>query len=89
MNIFNACPGQFWPGYFLCATAGLHRPAPPEEFPLIVGPEVAARLKVISHDAFASGILQQVGVSSRGTPIWLHRHYLEAGVEVIILMEGG
>ncbi|QGP92912.1 Lactate racemase [Neomoorella glycerini] len=63
--------------------AGLHRPAPPEEFPLIVGPEVAARIKVISHDAYAPGVLQQVGVSSRGTPIWLNRHYLEADGRIL------
>ncbi|WP_051498585.1 nickel-dependent lactate racemase [Neomoorella thermoacetica] len=65
---------------------GLHRPAPPEEFPLIVGPEVAARVKVISHDAYAPGILQQIGVSSRGTPIWINRHYLEADGRILIGM---
>ncbi len=66
--------------------AGLHRPAPPEEFPRIVGPEVAARVRVISHDAYAPGILQQVGVSSRGTPVWINRHYLEADGRILIGM---
>ncbi|MGI9859944.1 nickel-dependent lactate racemase [Moorella naiadis] len=66
--------------------AGLHRPAPPEEFPQIVGPAIAARVKVISHDAYAPGILQQVGVSSRGTPIWINRNYLEADGRILIGM---
>ncbi|MBC7326341.1 MAG: nickel-dependent lactate racemase [Moorella sp. (in: Bacteria)] len=66
--------------------AGLHRPAPPGEFPLIVGPEVAARVQVISHDAYAPGILKQAGVSSRGTPIWINRHYLEADGRILVGM---
>lgn len=66
--------------------AGLHRPAPPEEFPLIVGPEVAARVRVISHDAHAPGVLQPVGVSSRGTPIWINKHYLEADGRILVGM---
>ena len=66
--------------------AGLHRPAPPEEFPLIVGYDVAARVRVISHDAYAPGVLQQVGVSPLGTPVWINRHYLEADGRILIGM---
>ncbi|WP_258359480.1 nickel-dependent lactate racemase [Moorella sulfitireducens (nom. illeg.)] len=66
--------------------AGLHRPASPDEFPLIVGPEVAARIKVISHDASATGMLGRAGTSSRGTPIWINRHYLEADGRILVGM---
>lgn len=73
-------------GITILIGAGLHRPASPEEFPAIVGEEIANTIKVISHDAYAPGTLRYVATTSRGTPIWVNRHYLEAEVRIIVGM---
>ena len=61
---------------------GLHRIAPPEEFAEILGEEVAREYKVISHDANDMENLVHIGTTTRGTPVVLNRHYVEADARI-------
>lgn len=65
---------------------GLHRPAPPEEFPALLGEETAQKLTVISHDATDQSQLVYLGQTSRGTPIWINKHYQEADARILVGM---
>lgn len=64
---------------------GLHRPASQEELAGLRAVTKGA-VEVISHDAYAPGILKEFGFSSRGTPIFINRHYLEAEIRIIVGM---
>jgi nickel-dependent lactate racemase len=63
---------------------GLHRISPPEEFPQILGEEVARDFKVISHDCGDEENLVQIGTTSRGTPVVLNRYYVEADAKIAL-----
>jgi nickel-dependent lactate racemase len=65
---------------------GLHRPAPPEEFPVLLGEDIAEKLTVISHDATDQSQLVHLGQTSRGTPIWINKHYHEADARILVGM---
>ena len=65
---------------------GLHRPAPPEEFPYLLGEAIAEKLTVISHDATDQSQLVHLGQTSRGTPIWINKHYHEADARILVGM---
>ncbi|MCG0278368.1 MAG: nickel-dependent lactate racemase [Thermanaeromonas sp.] len=64
---------------------GLHRPASEEELRTLRDITGGA-VEVISHNAYALGILEESGSSSQGTPIFINRHYLEAEMRVIVGM---
>jgi nickel-dependent lactate racemase len=68
---------------FIIAT-GTHAPMVPEEYPAILPPEILGRYRVICHDADDAANLVRVGATSRGTPIWVNRLYLEADVRLVI-----
>lgn len=63
---------------------GLHRVSPPEEFVEILGEEVARDFKVISHDFRDEDNLVNIGVTTRGTPVVLNRHYVEADARIAL-----
>jgi nickel-dependent lactate racemase len=68
---------------FLIAT-GAHPPMPPNEFARVVPTEVLARYHVLCHDADDEASLVHVGATSRGTPVWINRHFLEADLRLVV-----
>jgi nickel-dependent lactate racemase len=65
----------------LCAT-GVHRPSTPEEKVLKLGPEVATRYRVIDNDPQNPAALVELGVTSKGIPVQVHRAAAEADVVI-------
>ena len=59
-------------------THGTHRLSTPEEVRRKLGADVAARYAVIQHECTDEAQQAYVGVTSRGTPIWVNRQVLEA-----------
>jgi len=49
-----------------------------------VPPAILERYRVASHDANDEARLSYLGDTSRGTPIWINRDYLEAQVRVVV-----
>lgn len=62
---------------------GSHRPLTQSEIRNLVSPELARRLKVINHDCQNPEDLVAVGDSTRGTPIALNRHYIQADCRIL------
>lgn len=63
---------------------GLHRPSPPSEFIELVGEELAREINIISHDAWDEDNLEYLGDTSRGTPIVINKHYIEADAKIVL-----
>ncbi len=68
---------------FLVAT-GTHAPMDPGEFPGILPGEVVEGYRVVSHDAYDTENLDRVGTTSRGTPVWMNRRFLEADLRIVV-----
>lgn len=62
---------------------GLHQVATVEEMKEIVG-ESFEELKVISHDAWDEENLVSLGHTSKGTPIVVNKHYIEADKRILL-----
>jgi nickel-dependent lactate racemase len=56
----------------------------PDEFPLVVPPEILARYRVVSHDCDDEAGLIGLGETSRGTPVWVNRRWWEADLRLVV-----
>ncbi|MBV9794134.1 MAG: nickel-dependent lactate racemase [Actinobacteria bacterium] len=61
---------------------GTHRGNTPAELAGMLGPELAARLRVINHDARDGTMLTWCGQHGAGVPVWLNRHWVDADVKI-------
>ncbi|SHJ98184.1 Nickel-dependent lactate racemase [Geosporobacter subterraneus DSM 17957] len=57
---------------------GTHRPSTEEEKKQIVGEEIYNRIAIYDHDCFDPGQLENLGTSSAGTPIQIHKRVVAA-----------
>lgn len=68
---------------YLVTTLGTHRPHTPEELLSLLGQEVLKRVRVFEHDCQDKDQLKYLGVTRRGTEIWVNRKALEADKLII------
>ena len=68
---------------FFIAT-GTHTPVPDDEFERILPAEILEHYSVISHDCDETSNLVYLGVTSRGTPVWINRKFLAADLRVVV-----
>ncbi|MCC6616483.1 MAG: nickel-dependent lactate racemase [Anaerolineae bacterium] len=68
---------------FVIAT-GTHPVMPPEEYPQIVPEAIAARYRILCHDCEDDANLVDLGETSRGTPVRINRHYMEADLRIVV-----
>jgi nickel-dependent lactate racemase len=61
---------------------GTHRGASPAELESLLGPDLAASLRVIDHDCRDADQLVWCGVLGSGVPVWLNREWVEADVRI-------
>jgi nickel-dependent lactate racemase len=62
---------------------GIHRAVTSEEAKMLLGEEAIKRVKVISHDAKASDLVN-VGTTKHGNKVYLNRVFVEADVRVLL-----
>ncbi|MGC8874040.1 MAG: nickel-dependent lactate racemase [Chloroflexia bacterium] len=62
---------------------GTHRPQTTAELEAMLGPEIVRTYPILQHDPHDRASLVQVGRSSFGHPILLHRAYVEADVRIL------
>jgi nickel-dependent lactate racemase len=67
----------------LIVATGTHLPMPLSEFPKILPQEIIGRYKVFSHDTDAADLVD-LGVSSRGTPIFINRRFMQANLRIVL-----
>ena len=61
---------------------GTHRGNSPGELAEMLGADLAARLRVINHDARDESMLTWCGEHGDGVPVWLNRHWAGADVKI-------
>ena len=63
---------------------GLHRAATAEEVEMIVGPEIAANYRVVSHNARAREEHRFIGETRRGTPVYVDERFISADLHITL-----
>jgi nickel-dependent lactate racemase len=71
-------------GISILIATGLHRAATQAEVEQIVGPEIAGSYRVISNDARAEGQHYDLGTTHRGTPIHIHKEFVDADLRITL-----
>ncbi len=68
----------------LIIATGTHPPMPPEEYGRVVPKEVLDRYPIVCHDADNQGGLLHLGTTSRGTPVWVNRQFVETDLRIVV-----
>ena len=71
-------------GVTIFIATGLHRTATADELRTILGPEIAAKYRIVNHDAKASEDHQYLGETSQGTPVSIDRRFLAADLHITL-----
>ncbi len=68
----------------LIIATGTHPPMTPEEYPRVIPEEILTRYRVVCHDADDRENLLRLGTTSRGSPVWINRHFVEADLRIVV-----
>ncbi len=68
----------------LLIATGAHAPMTPDEFGQVVPPDILARYTVVSHDAEDAANLVNLGQTTRCTPVWANRRFVEADLRIVV-----
>ncbi len=68
----------------LIIATGAHPPMTKEAFSVILPAEILARYHVSCHDTDDTPNLVDLGMTSRGTPVWINRNYVEADLRIVV-----
>ena len=71
-------------GITILIATGLHRGATEDEIRTIVGPEIAAKYRVVNHDARALESHRALGTTSRGTPVYIDERFMAADLHITL-----
>jgi lactate racemase len=71
-------------GVTLLIATGLHRAATPEEIDAILGPEIAAKYRVVNHDARILGEHRHLGSTQRGIPVYIDERFMAADLHITL-----
>jgi len=71
-------------GVTILIATGLHRGATEDEIRTILGPEIAANYRVVSHDAKALSEHRYLGATRRGTPVYIDERFMAAELHITL-----
>ncbi len=71
-------------GITILIATGLHRAATPAEIDTIVGPEIAKKYRVVSHDARNLKAHRPLGATKRGTPVYIDERFMAADLHITL-----
>jgi nickel-dependent lactate racemase len=63
---------------------GTHPPMAPHEFSAILPTEVLECYKVVSHDSENETLHSYLGETSRGTPVWANKSYIQSELKIVV-----
>lgn len=72
------------PAVTFVVAVGAHPPMDPAEFSSVLPPDVMGRFRVVSHDAEREEDLVHLGTTSRGTPVWANRAFVDAELRIVV-----
>jgi nickel-dependent lactate racemase len=71
-------------GITILIATGLHRAATSDEVNTIVGRDIAAKYRVVSHDARAFHEHRPLGATARGTPVYIDERFMAADLHITL-----
>jgi lactate racemase len=71
-------------GVTILIATGLHRAATEDELNVILGPEIAASYRVVSHDARDFAAHRPLGTTRRGTPVYIDERFMAADLHITL-----
>jgi lactate racemase len=71
-------------GVTILIATGLHRAASRAEIDIILGPEIAARYRVVSHDARDLAAHRPLGATPRGTAVFIDERFIAADLHITL-----
>jgi lactate racemase len=71
-------------GVTILIATGLHRAATREELDVILGPEIAGKYRVESHDARNLAAHRPLGTTRRGTPVYIDERFMAADLHITL-----
>jgi nickel-dependent lactate racemase len=71
-------------GVTILIATGLHRTAARDEFDTILGSEIAAKYRVVSHDARNLALHRPLGTTLRGTPVFIDERFITADLHITL-----
>ena len=71
-------------GVTLLIATGLHRAATPSEIKAILGPDIAARYRVVNHDAKALAQHRWLGKTGKGIPVYIDERFMAAELHITL-----
>ncbi len=71
-------------GVTILIATGLHREATPSEINAILGPEIAAKYRVVNHDARALAQHRWLGKTRRGIPVYIDERFMAADLHITL-----
>jgi lactate racemase len=71
-------------GVTILIATGLHRGATEDEIRAIAGPEIAAKYRILNHDAKNAEQHRHLGETRRGTPVYVDKRFLEADLHITL-----
>ncbi len=71
-------------GVTILIATGLHREATPSEINAILGPEIAAKYRIVNHDARALDQHRWLGATGRGIPVYIDERFMAAELHITL-----
>src|SRR5277367_261927 len=71
-------------GVTILIATGLHREASAEEIQAILGPEIAAKYRVVNHDARVLAEHRHLGSTGRGIPVYIDERFMAADLHITL-----
>jgi nickel-dependent lactate racemase len=71
-------------GVTILIATGLHREATPSEINHILGPEIAAKYRVLNHDARVLAEHRYLGTTGRGIPVYIDERFMAAELHITL-----
>jgi len=71
-------------GVTILIATGLHREATPSEINHILGPEIAAKYRVVNHDARVLADHRWLGTTGRGIPVYIDERFMAAELHITL-----
>jgi lactate racemase len=71
-------------GVTIMIATGLHREATASEIRTILGPEIAAKYRVVNHDARALAQHRWLGKTRRGIPVYIDERFMAAELHITL-----
>jgi nickel-dependent lactate racemase len=71
-------------GITILIATGLHRGATDDEIVTILGPEIAAKYRVVNHDAQNRAEHRHLGETHAGTPVWIDERFMAADLHITL-----